>query len=488
MDRIAALMGVTPDTVTDYHQAAIGSEAITAVQSRRDDGFFYTYRVTVTQIAEAAARTGGRKMTPPQCAVVMRWVRALLSDPDVQSLGPDDRWRLVTVAANNPDGDFYASRIELAEQWGLSESGTKKVIARMRKAGVLRGTQISRKPGVCSTLWTLAPVAAAAQAARARFEAARPQKHQIGDKTARQGCGPESPARCETVPAEVMHADQGVCDNTAGQGCGPESPTQDTSQNQPHAQAVVSVVGTRRTREAITTPESSKIPSQTNRTRPPAERVPAEAIDRILAAVPEITGKLTDPGDRIYVRAQIAETLRTGLPVQRLIVRVRQRWSSHRAPVNSPAGWFTRRALADSWGCVHADCEDGTIWHSGQSCPPAPSTPTTGAQPATCPASGPPRRSPPGGAPHPAAACPESELGPTTACAPTAGRPATRARRPSAPRSRPSGIPNRPTPRTSPTPMRTVWPGPELPCAARRGAPHESPIAWASRRSAAPPA
>ncbi|MEU2950904.1 hypothetical protein [Streptomyces xanthochromogenes] len=170
MARVGALMGVNTDSVTDYHRAVEACGAISAQRTRRQDGRRGGYRTVVSAIAEAATREGGRRMGPRECAIVSRWALALLSDRDMEPLGPDDRWRVVQLAAGYPDGVFLASRADLAALWGLGVRTAAGVVRRLRTAGVLSGSQHSRRAGVPSTRWSIVPVAAAVETASTAFD------------------------------------------------------------------------------------------------------------------------------------------------------------------------------------------------------------------------------------------------------------------------------------------------------------------------------
>ncbi|MER7671305.1 hypothetical protein ABTY61_22955 [Kitasatospora sp. NPDC096128] len=169
--RVGALLGVDAESAGDYLARVSGLGFLRkAARTRRHDGSLSVYRVAVRPITDAAARGAARRMNRAQCAVLARWTVALLSDTDVTMLGPDDRWRLLQIAAEHPDGVFFGEQGVLARLWGLSPSGTRKAVARMRQAGVLTTEQLRDGGGRMGlTRWCIAPIAAAVATARAGF-------------------------------------------------------------------------------------------------------------------------------------------------------------------------------------------------------------------------------------------------------------------------------------------------------------------------------
>ncbi|MER7707181.1 hypothetical protein ABTX81_30310 [Kitasatospora sp. NPDC097605] len=173
LSRIGALLGVDAESAGGYLSRVCGMGFLrTAGRTRRRDGSVSVHRVAVRSITDAAARGVARRMTAAQCAVLARWTVALLSDEDVITLGPDDRWRLLLAAAEHPRGLFLGEQRALGKLWGLSASGTRKAVARMRKAGVLMTEQLRDGDGrMGQTRWIIIPIAAATEWADDYFAA-----------------------------------------------------------------------------------------------------------------------------------------------------------------------------------------------------------------------------------------------------------------------------------------------------------------------------
>ncbi|MFI8085975.1 hypothetical protein ACIF6L_34935 [Kitasatospora sp. NPDC086009] len=173
LSRVGALLGVDAETAGDYLRRVSGLGYLrTTGRTRRDDGSLSVYRVGVRSITDATADGTRRRMTAAQCAVLIRWTAALLSDRDVTDLGPDDRWRLLLAAAEYTEGVFFGTQAVLAGLWGLSAGGTRKAVARMRKAGVLTTEQLREGSGrVGLSRWCIVPIVAAVATAKAGFAA-----------------------------------------------------------------------------------------------------------------------------------------------------------------------------------------------------------------------------------------------------------------------------------------------------------------------------
>ncbi|MFJ2780223.1 hypothetical protein [Kitasatospora sp. NPDC087315] len=170
LNRVGALLGVDAETAGDYLTRVTGMGFLrNSGRTRRADGSLSVYRVAVRPITDAAARGVARRMTASQCAVLTRWTVALLSDPDVSGLSPDDRWRLLLAAAEYTDGVFFGTQHVLGGLWGLSSSGTRKAVARMRRAGVLTSEQLRDGGKMGLSRWCIVPIVAAVATARAGF-------------------------------------------------------------------------------------------------------------------------------------------------------------------------------------------------------------------------------------------------------------------------------------------------------------------------------